>query len=151
MDRFSPLTSLRASSMVLPVRLGTWLSLLTSERLDVQDDRGVTSTVSPAAGCVDDSAVGHGVVGHGRSRADHILQGLRGILGHHAFFVSGIVTYWVPRLTVSTMRCFSLTVRPAWGVWRMIVPAGSLEYSSTRRAACCSRWRGTRPLSCPQS
>ena len=50
------------------------------------------------------------------------------------FLVSGIVTYWVPRLTVSTMRCFSLTVRPALGVWRMIVPAGSLEYSSGNSA-----------------
>ena len=50
------------------------------------------------------------------------------------FFVSGIVTYWVPKLTVSTMRCFSLTVRPALGVWRMIVPAGSLEYSSGNSA-----------------
>ena len=33
MDRFSPLTSLRASSMVLPVKLGTELSFDTCERL----------------------------------------------------------------------------------------------------------------------
>ena len=33
MDRVSPFTSLRASSMVLPVRLGTVTSRATSERL----------------------------------------------------------------------------------------------------------------------
>lgn len=52
MDRFSPLTSLRASSMVLPVRLGTWLSLLTSERLTYRMTVESPSTVSPAAGWV---------------------------------------------------------------------------------------------------
>ena len=113
------------------------------------------STVSPGGRLgVDDRAVGDGVVGHGllRHAQTHILQGLLGIPAT-MFFVSGIVTYWVPRLTVSTMRCFSFTVRPALGVWRMMVPAGSLEYSSGTRHAtgCCSRWQGTRPSSCPQS
>ena len=52
MDRVSPLTSLRAYSMVLPVRLGTWLSLLTSERLTYRMTVESPSTVSPAAGWV---------------------------------------------------------------------------------------------------
>ena len=50
MDRFRPLTSLRASSMVLPVRLGTWLSLATSERLTYRMTVVPPSTVSPEEG-----------------------------------------------------------------------------------------------------
>ena len=44
------------------------------------------------------------------------------------FFVSGIVIYWVPRLTVKVIFWPSLTVRPALGFCLTMVPA---EYSSS--------------------
>ena len=47
------------------------------------------------------------------------------------FFVSGIVIYWVPRLTVKVIFWPSLTVRPALGFCLTMVPAGSSEYSSS--------------------